>query len=74
MTPQRLLDFESTHPRHTPAKEDRIRTELGIDEVRYYVLLNRAAESMEGITHDPFTARRVREGGKQRMYCLRRRP
>lgn len=61
MTPQRLLDFEATHPRHTPAKEQRIRDELGITEVRYYVLLARAAESMEGIAYDPITARRVRE-------------
>lgn len=67
MTPQLLLDFESTHPRHTPTKEDAIRNDLGITEVRYYVLLARAALSRDGIAHDPITARRVREQGRGRM-------
>lgn len=61
MTPQELLDFEATHPKHTGAKEQAIHEAFGINEVRYYVLLARAAESMEGIAHDPITARRVRE-------------
>jgi len=61
MTPQQLLDFEADHPGHSPAKEQAIRATFGITEVRYYVLLGRAAESMEGIAHDPITARRVRE-------------
>lgn len=61
MTPQELLDFEATHPGHSGAKEQAISDTFGINEVRYYVLLARAAESMEGIAHDPITARRVRE-------------
>lgn len=56
-----LLDFEHSHPRHNGWKEETIRRELGITPVRYYVLLGRAAESVEGIAHDPVTARRVRE-------------
>ena len=67
MTPQELLDFEAAHPKHTGAKEQAISDTFGINEVRYYVLLARAAESMEGIAHDPITARRVREQGEQRM-------
>ena len=61
MTPQQLLDFEAKHPGHSSAKEEAIRETFDINEVRYYVLLARAAESLEGIAHDPITARRVRE-------------
>jgi len=61
MTPADLLAFEAQHPRHTPTKTERIRHELGITEVRYYVLLARAALSAEGITADPTTARMIRE-------------
>lgn len=60
-THQQLLTFEATHPRHTWVKDEAIRRELGITPARYYVLLGRAAESVEGIAHDPVTARRVRE-------------
>lgn len=67
MTPQELLDFEAAHPEHSGAKENAIRDQFGIDEVRYYVLLARAADSMEGIAHDPITARRVREQGEGRV-------
>ena len=69
MTPQELLDFEAAHPGHSAAKEQAIRDELGITEVRYYVLLARAAESIDGIAHDPITARKVREQGEGRMFC-----
>lgn len=74
MTPQELLDFEAAHPAHTVAKENAILDQFGIDEVRYYVLLARAAESMEGIAHDPITARQVRDQGEGRVFCQRRRP
>jgi len=60
MTPQQLLDFEATHPHADGWKEMAIIRELGIKPARYYVLLSRAAESVEGIAHDPITARRVR--------------
>uniref|UniRef100_UPI00406D44BE DUF3263 domain-containing protein n=1 Tax=Microbacterium sp. LWH11-1.2 TaxID=3135258 RepID=UPI00406D44BE len=61
MTPAQLLAFERSMPRHTPAKTALIRHRLGITEVRYYVLLGRAAVSAEGIAADPVTARMVRE-------------
>lgn len=66
MTPTDLLAFEAQHPRHTPTKTERIRHELGITEVRYYVLLARAARSIEGIAADPTTARMVRERASRR--------
>lgn len=61
MTPTTLLAFEAQHPQHAPAKTARIRHELGISEVRYYVLLLRAARSAEGVKADPMTARMVRQ-------------
>ncbi|WP_372491364.1 DUF3263 domain-containing protein [Microbacterium aurugineum] len=61
MTPANLLAFEAQHPAHTPEKTARIRRELGITEVRYYVLLGRVARSAEGIAAHPMTARMVRE-------------
>ncbi|WP_282847230.1 DUF3263 domain-containing protein [Microbacterium oxydans] len=66
MTPTDLLAFEAQHPRHTPTKTSRIRHELGITEVRYYVLLARAARSVEGIAADPMTARMVRQRAERR--------
>lgn len=61
MTPTQLLTFEAQHPHHTPDKTACIRRQLGISETRYYVLLARAARTMDGIKADPVTARRVRE-------------
>lgn len=61
MSPSTLLAFERSSPRHTAAKEERIRRELGVTPVRYYVLLGRAARSLEGMAADPITARRVRD-------------
>lgn len=66
MTPADLLAFEHAHPHHTPTKVEAIRHQLGITEIRYYVLLGRAARSVEGIRADPVTARRVREQADQR--------
>jgi hypothetical protein len=66
VTPAELLAFEAQHPRHTPTKTARIRHELGITEVRYYVLLARAAQSTEGIAVYPATARMIRERASRR--------
>ncbi|MCT1363297.1 DUF3263 domain-containing protein [Microbacterium sp. p3-SID131] len=61
VTPAELLAFEARHPKHTPAKTHAIRHQIGITEVRYYTLLHRAAQSVDGIKVDPVTARMVRE-------------
>lgn len=66
MTPTDLLAFEAQYPRHTPDKASAIRHRLGISEVRYYVLLARAARSSEGIAAHPTTARMVRERAERR--------
>ncbi|GAA3008933.1 hypothetical protein GCM10010461_19120 [Microbacterium aurantiacum] len=60
MTVGELLDFEREWGRHTGAKEHAIREALGLTPARYYVLLGRAARSLEGQAHDPITARGVR--------------
>lgn len=66
MLPETLLAFERAHPRHDGTKEENIRAELGVTPARYYVLLVRAARSLEGMAADPITARRVRERRVQR--------
>lgn len=63
MSPETLLAFEAQWPRHTPDKDATIRRELGITPARFYQLLGRAAATVEGISADPITARRVRERG-----------
>jgi len=66
MTPTTLLAFERRHPGDSPEKRALIRRMLGISEIRYAVLLTRAAGSLEGIAADPITARRVREEADRR--------
>lgn len=66
MTPAELLAFETRWPHHTPAKVAAIREQLRITEVRYYVLLERAARSAEGIAANPVAARMVRETAQRR--------
>ncbi|WP_162238893.1 DUF3263 domain-containing protein [Microbacterium sp. Leaf320] len=73
MTPAQLLAFERQHPGATPTKHARIRHELGISEIRYYVLLERAATSIDGIEADPITARMVRERVEARAAIRARR-
>lgn len=57
----RILAFEAENPRPCPEKNLRIRRQLLLTETRYYVLLARAARSIEGIQAHPVTARIVRE-------------
>ncbi|MDQ0726785.1 DUF3263 domain-containing protein [Microbacterium sp. W4I20] len=66
MTYTTILAFERRHPGNSPTKRELIRHTLGITDIRYTVLLLRAAESAEGIAADPVTARMVRERGEMR--------
>lgn len=66
MTPAQLLDFEARWPRHSGRKETAIIEELDLAPARYYVLLPRAASSLEGQAHDPITAHRVLRIGRHR--------
>lgn len=63
-TVAQLLDFEARWPRNSGRKETVIISELGLAPARFYVLLRRAAVSLEGQAHDAITARRVRERGR----------
>ncbi|MGN7861430.1 DUF3263 domain-containing protein [Microbacterium sp. 22303] len=65
--PSELLAFEAAHPGWSSNKEMRIRHELAMTPVRYAVLLERAAVSVEGMLADPITARRVRAPGRRTL-------
>lgn len=54
-----LLDFEARWSQHSGHKENAIIADLDLAPARYYVLLLRAASSLEGQAHDPITAHRV---------------
>jgi hypothetical protein len=54
-----LLEFEARWPRHSGHKESAVIDELKLMPGRYYVLLLRAASSLEGQQHDAVTAHRV---------------
>ena len=60
MTPAELIHFEAAHPGNNSDKETTLRAR-GIAPARYYMLLHRAAYTVEGITADPVTARMVRD-------------
>lgn len=62
-----LLDFEARWPRHTTAKDNRIRDELGLTPARFYQQLHRAARSLEGQRYDPITSHRLINGRLSRV-------
>ena len=55
-----LLDFEGEWRRHRGAKEEAIRTELGLSPARYYQLLGRLIDTVEALEHDPMLVKRLR--------------
>ena len=59
-TPAQLLEFENTWPAHDGHKEEAIRRDLRLTPARYYALLHRAAESIDGQAAHPITARLIR--------------
>ena len=73
---QRILGFESQHPATGAAKNDAIRTQLGLSPVRYYQLLSRLADSARALQHDPVLVHRVRRMGDlfARERCERTAP
>lgn len=52
--------FVTPSRRHSGAKEEAIRAELGIAPARYYQLLGRLIETAEALEHDPMLVRRLR--------------
>ncbi|MCE0510582.1 MULTISPECIES: DUF3263 domain-containing protein [Microbacterium] len=55
-----ILALEGTWPRHDGAKEEVIRTQLGMSAARYYQLLGRLIDSEVALEYDPMLVRRLR--------------
>ena len=55
-----LLALEAAMPRHSGAKEEAIRAELGLAPARYYQLLGRLIDTEPALAHDPMLVRRLR--------------
>lgn len=55
-----ILALETLWPRHSGAKEEVIRAQLGMSAVRYYQLLGRLIESEAALEYDPMLVRRLR--------------
>ena len=55
-----ILALEAAWPRHSGAKEEAIRTRLGMSPARYYQLLGRLIDSEQALEHDPMLVRRLR--------------
>lgn len=73
MTPQQLLTYERQHPGNTPTKRANIRHHLGITDIRYWQLLERAAHDADGMRAEPVMARIIRERvhARARVRALR---
>ncbi|HAQ59761.1 MAG TPA: DUF3263 domain-containing protein [Microbacterium sp.] len=61
-----ILDFEAHWGRHGGAKEEAIRSELGLAPARYYQVLGRLIETGEALGYDPMLVKRLRRLRDQR--------
>ena len=55
-----ILALETAWPRHSGAKEEVIRAQLGMSAARYYQLLARLIESDIALEYDPMLVGRLR--------------
>ena len=55
-----VLAMETAWPRHSGAKEEVIRAQLGMSAARYYQLLGRLIESDAALEYDPMLIGRLR--------------
>lgn len=55
-----ILSMETTWPRHSGAKEEAIRAQLGMSAARYYQLLGRLIDSEAALEYDPMLVARLR--------------
>ncbi|QTV80015.1 DUF3263 domain-containing protein [Microbacterium sp. NIBRBAC000506063] len=55
-----ILALEAGWPRHGGAKEEAIRTDLGLAPARYYQLLGRLVDTEAALVHDPLLVQRLR--------------
>jgi hypothetical protein len=64
-----ILAMETAWPRHSGAKEEVIRAQLGMSAARYYQLLGRLIESDSALEYDPMLVRRLRRIRDSRAYA-----
>lgn len=62
-----ILALEADWPRHGGAKEEVIRTTLGMSPARYYQLLGRLIDTEQALEHDPLLVRRLRRLRERRV-------
>ncbi len=55
-----ILAFEGEWRRHAGAKEEAIRSDLGMSPARYYQLLGRLIDTAEAQAHDAMLVKRLR--------------
>ena len=55
-----ILEFEAKQPSVGPAKNEAIRSQLGLSPVRYYQVLTRLTDSVEAVQFDPVLVHRLR--------------
>lgn len=55
-----ILALETLWPRHSGAKEEVIRAQLGMSAARYYQLLSRLIDSDAALEYDPMLIGRLR--------------
>jgi hypothetical protein len=55
-----ILALETVWPRHSGAKEEAIRAQLGMSAARYYQLLGRLVDSEVALEYDPMLVGRLR--------------
>ena len=55
-----ILALEAAWPRHSGAKEETIRSKLGMSPARYYQLLGRMIDTADALEYDPMLVKRLR--------------
>jgi hypothetical protein len=73
MAAPELLAFEETCTVRGQAKDERIRTVLGIPPARYYMLLHRAIDTTEALETNPMLVKRLRRMRDARLREQQRR-
>lgn len=69
-----ILGFEHRWWKYPGAKEQAVRSELGISATRYYQVLNALIDRPEALAHDPLLVKRLRRlrAARQRARSARR--
>jgi hypothetical protein len=61
-----ILTFERGSWRHAGAKEEAIRSQLGLSSARYYQLLNAVIDAPAAVRFDPMLVRRLQRARDER--------